>query len=585
MLTNNRALTLATFLLLTSLAQSLVPATLARQSRSPRITEDFSYTQRERKVSETPVASPTPSPTTLATPQPTPQAQPRTPSPAQITRSLPELQNRINAVLAKPELAQAMVGVKVTSMETGRVLFESNANKLLRPASNMKLYTVAAAFDRLSPEHRFVTSIYAPAKPDGKGVVHGDLTIYGRGDPSIGFRFNDGDYFKGIDQLASRIVAAGVKRVDGDLVGDESYFSGPPYGGGWEWEDLQWWYGAEVSALTVNDNFLDTSVKPGNKVGAPALITTGPPDPLLRINNRVVTVPNGTKRDLTVYRPLGSDTVEFSGSIALDDRGYSGRLAIARPALLFVYLLRASLAQRGVNIKGKSRTVDSMTGASLVPRTVTTLIPGSATDRKSLIEIGRNESVPFSVIAAQTMKPSQNLYTELILRTLGELPVSATEPPNLRTSEDRGIQVVKTFLKEAGVEPSSLSLTDGSGLSRNDMITAEATMQLLTYMHSHRYAKAFWDSLPIAGVDGTLRNRMKGTPAENNLRAKTGTLSSASSLSGYVTSAAGERLAFSIMVNNYPGSTDPQAACIDPISVLLASFAGKSDGTGARAPR
>jgi D-alanyl-D-alanine carboxypeptidase/D-alanyl-D-alanine-endopeptidase (penicillin-binding protein 4) len=468
-----------------------------------------------------------------------------------------------------------MVGIKVASLDTGQVLFESNSNKLLRPASNMKLYTVAAAMDRLTPDYRFVTSVYGSAKPDSKGVVHGDLTIYGRGDPSIGFRFNEGNYFKSIDELAARIVAAGVKRVDGDLVGDESHFAGAPYGTGWEWEDLQWWYGAEVSALTVNDNFLDTSVKPGNKVGAPAVITTGPPDPLLRITNRVTTAPNGTKRDLEVYRALNSDVVEYKGSIALDDKGYTGRLAISRPALLFAYLLRASLAQQGVTIKGKTRTIDSFSGGSLVRQSPT---PASTTNANSqLVEIARKESVPFSQIAAQTLKPSQNLYTELILRTLGELPVASASPTPSRTSEGRGIEVVRTFLKQAGVDPSSLSLTDGSGLSRNDMITAEATLQMLTYMASHRFANAFRDALPIAGVDGTLRNRMKGTAAENNLRAKTGTLSSASSLSGFVTAASGERLVFSIMVNNYPDSTDPPSVCIDPIAVLLASFSGKSE--------
>ena len=144
-----------------------------------------------------------------------------------------------------------------------------------------------------------------------------------------------------------------------------------------------------------------------------------------------------------------------------------------------------------------------------------------------------------------------------------------------RTSEGAGLEVVKSFLKEAGLNPNSLVLSDGSGLSRNDMVTAEATLQLLTYMHRHRYASAFRDALPIAGVDGTLRNRFKGTPAENNLRAKTGTLSSASSLSGYVRDAAGEELVFSIMVNNYPEDADVRASCIDPIAILLASFAGK----------
>lgn len=584
MFTKRRVFNFISLLLLFSLIQAAAPFLNAQQQP-----------QRERRVVP-PVmiaGTPTPSPTPSASPAQVPQASAtpavvplRTPSPAPTTRTVAELQARIAEVLRKPELARAMVGIKVASLDTGQVLFEANANKLLRPASNMKLYTVAAALDRLSPDYRFVTSVYAPAKPDAKGVVHGDLTIYGRGDPSIAARFNDGNYFKGIEDLSARIVAAGVKHVDGDLVGDESYFTGPPYGAGWEWEDLQWWYGAEVSALTVNDNFLDTFVKPGSKIGAPAVITTGPPNPLLRISNRVTTAPNGTRRDLTVYRGLGSDVVEFSGSIALDDRGYSGRLAISRPALLFAYLLRASLAQQGVTIKGKTRTIDSYSGGSLVPKgTMTpamnvgsnsTLVTNSIIAPQP-VEIARRESVLFSLIAAQTLKPSQNLYTELILRTLGELSAQVSPAPNqVRTSEGRGIEVVRTFLKEAGLDPSSLSLTDGSGLSRNGMITAEATLQLLTYMHGHRYRSAFRDALPIAGIDGTLRNRMKETAAENNLRAKTGALSSASSLSGFVTSASGEHLVFSIMVNNYPEATDPPSVCIDPIAILLASFAGKS---------
>ncbi|HEU4874162.1 MAG TPA: D-alanyl-D-alanine carboxypeptidase, partial [Pyrinomonadaceae bacterium] len=159
-------------------------------------------------------------------------------------KTLPELQAKISEILAKPELAPTTIGIKVVSLDNGRVLFETNAQKLLRPASNMKLYTVATALDRLSPDYRFVTSVYATTRPDSTGVVHGNLTIYGRGDPSIAARFNNGDYFKAIDDLATRIVAAGVKRVEGDLVGDESYFVGPKYGSGWEWEDLTWYYGA-----------------------------------------------------------------------------------------------------------------------------------------------------------------------------------------------------------------------------------------------------------------------------------------------------------------------------------------------------
>jgi D-alanyl-D-alanine carboxypeptidase/D-alanyl-D-alanine-endopeptidase (penicillin-binding protein 4) len=488
-------------------------------------------------------------------------------------RTLPELRSKIAEVLAKPELSSAMIGIKVVSLDTGRVLFEENAAKLLRPASNMKLYTVATALDRLSPDYHFVTSVYASARPDAAGVVHGDLTIYGRGDPSIGARFNNGDYFKGIDDLAARIAAAGVKRVEGDLVGDESYFIGPKYGAGWNWEDLTWYYGAEITPLTVNDNALDLFVKPGLAVGQPALITTGPPDPLLTIVNKVVTSAKGLRREISIHRGLGENTITITGSIPLEDKGYTGGIGISHPAMLFVYLLRTSLAQKGVVITGKSRTSGEVSQPPMI-----TGVPITGTSAPLQNEIANLQSPPFSAIAAQTLKPSQNLYTELILRTLGKVtPPPATIPALSQTSEELGLEAVKSFLKTAGIRPEALVLDDGSGLSRNDMITAEASVQLLTFMSKHRYANFFRDALPIAGVDGTLRNRMRGTPAENNLRAKTGSLSSAASLGGYLTTAAGEKLAFSIMVNNYPRDVEPRTACIDPIAVLLASFAGKPE--------
>ncbi|HSS19866.1 MAG TPA: D-alanyl-D-alanine carboxypeptidase/D-alanyl-D-alanine-endopeptidase [Pyrinomonadaceae bacterium] len=559
--------------------------------------------QRQRRVGTSSTQpTPTPSPTPIIAPTPaaaetaTPEASPSpTPDVAAIrvaatTRSLSELQSRITQILRKPDFDAATIGVKVASLTTGKVLFEENANKLLRPASNMKLYSVSAALDRLGPDYHFVTSVYAHAKPDAAGIISGDLIIYGRGDPSLAARFNSGDYFKGINDLASRIAAAGVKRVEGDLVGDETYFVGPQYGSGWEWDDLQWWYGAEVSALTVNDNSLDLFVKPGAQVGAPAVITTGPPDPLLRIINKVVTAERKTKRDLMVHRGLAADELEVSGSIALDDKGYTGGIGISKPALLFAYLVRSALAERGVIISGKTRTIapewsggssNSTVGDfSIIPFTFPKNSSGqsySITPRQALVEIAQLQSPPLSVIAAQTLKPSQNLYTELILRTLGKVaPLPLTAANANRTSEEAGLEVVKAFLKDAGVMPPALVLSDGSGLSRNDMVTAAATVQLLTYMHSHRYAMQLHDALPIAGVDGTLRNRLKGTPAENNLRAKTGSLSSAASLSGYVKDAAGEDLVFSIMFNNYPEDADIRGGGIDPIATLLAAFTGKT---------
>jgi D-alanyl-D-alanine carboxypeptidase/D-alanyl-D-alanine-endopeptidase (penicillin-binding protein 4) len=296
---------------------------------------------------------------------------------------------------------------------------------------------------------------------------------------------------------------------------------------------------------------------------------------LLRIFNRVTTSARGSRRDLAVDRDLGQNTMTISGTIPLDDKGYTAGVGIADPAQLFVYLLRDALARKGVTVTGKTRTVDERSGVSLVPKGALTVVDLKASGLPAVIEIARLESPPLSLIAAQTLKPSQNLYTELILRTLGTTVLPEASNGTNRTSEGAGLEVVKTFLREAGVSPPPLVLSDGSGLSRNDMVTAQGTLQLLTYMHRHRYGSVFRDALPIAGVDGTLRSRFKGTLAENNLRAKTGTLSSATSLSGYVRDAAGEDLAFSIMVNNYPEDADVRATCIDPIAILLASFAGK----------
>lgn len=525
-------------LLIPAFLLALAPAIVQRVS--------FAQPQRERSIAtERSVAPSRSAPNTLA-----------------------ELRSRIEEIVRQPALEHGFFAVKIVSLDTGQLIYAQSSNKFVRPASNMKLYTVAAALDRLTPDYRFMTSIYAKEKPD-KGTVKGDLIIFGRGDPSFAARFNDGDYFKGINALADRIVAAGVKRVKGDLVGDESYFNGAPPGSGWEWEDLQWSYGAQVSALTVNDNAIDLTVKPGDKVGAPVVITTGPPATFMTIANHATTAARGSKSDLQIYRGLGANMLEISGSLPIGDNGFIGGAAIPNPALAFVTMLREALLKRGVKFDGRLRTLDARSGTSLIPNPT----PGSTSPTNLPVEIATIQSPPFSLIASHTLKPSQNLYTEIILRTLGKLTAAS---PN-QTNEEAGLIVVRNFLRQAGASESDLALNDGSGLSRNDMITANATVQLLTYMSKHKYFAQFRDALPIAGVDGTLRTRMKGTPAEGNVHAKTGSLSSVASLSGYVTTAAGEHLVFSMMLNNYPDASAVRRDSIDAIAVLLASFAGKTE--------
>jgi D-alanyl-D-alanine carboxypeptidase/D-alanyl-D-alanine-endopeptidase (penicillin-binding protein 4) len=546
------------FLIISALLLGLATATIQPVS--------FGQPQRDRRVAAEPAPTPIPSPAT------SPASSRSISTSRSGPNSLAELKSRIEEIVRQPELEPGFFAVKIVSLDTGLLIYEQSANKFVRPASNMKLYTVAAAFDRLTPDYHFMTSVYAKEKPDD-GKIKGDLIVYGRGDPSLAARFNNGDYFKGINDLAGRIVAAGVKRVKGDLVGDESYFNGAPLGSGWEWEDLQWGYGAQVSALTINDNAIDLTVKPGEKVGAAAVITSGPPATFMTIANRATTGPKGSKSELQLYRGLGGNTLEVSGSLPQGDSGFIGSVAIPDPALAFATMLRDALVKRGVKIDGRVRTLDARAAASIVPnplmaQTQTTNVP----PQPMPVEIASLQSPPFTLIAAHTLKPSQNLYTEIILRTLGRL----TSVGPSQTNEEAGLIVVRNFLRQAGASESDLALNDGSGLSRNDMITANATVQLLIFMSKHRYFAQFRDALPIAGVDGTLRTRMRGTPAEGNVRAKTGSLSSVASLSGYVTTAAGEHLVFSMMLNNYPDASALRRDSIDAIAVLLASFAGKS---------
>src|SRR2546423_3400285 len=498
--------------------------------------------------------------------------------------TLTELQSRIEEIVRQPALEPGFFAVKIVSLDSGQVMFEQSANKFVRPASNMKLYTVATAFERLTPDYHFITSVYAKEKVDD-GKIKGDLVVYGRGDPSIGARFNNGDYFKGVNDLADRIVAAGVKRIKGDLVGDESYFNGSPVGSGWEWEDLTWSYGAQISALTINDNAIDLNIKPGATVGAPVTIVTGPPNAsFMSIVNRARTSPKGLKSDLQIYRGLGANSLEISGTLPLGDAGFVGGVAVPDPALAFVSMLRDALIKRGVKIDGRLRTVGARSGASLLPRTPPGFANGSMAQFP--VEVASLQSPPFREIAAHTLKPSQNQYTELIFRTLGRNPQILDASGNTRPlagdargaldDEEAGLQMVRAFLRQASIGENDVALNDGSGLSRNDLISANTTVQLLTFMSRHKYFAPFREALPIAGVDGTLRTRMRGTPAEGNVRAKTGSLSSVCSLSGYVHNAGGGHLVFSMMLNNYPDAAAVRRDSIDAIAILLASFTGKT---------
>lgn len=480
--------------------------------------------------------------------------------------TLPELQERLAARLSEPRFAAALWGVKVVSLDTGKVWFAHNAEKLFSPASNAKLYTVALALDRLGPDYRLRTSLYANARPAPDGTLQGDLILSGRGDPTINGRFHGGDIFQALEPLVAALTNAGVKRIAGDLVGDATFFHGPEFGSGWDWEDQQHAYGAELSALTINDNTVQATLKPAARAGDPARLIFSPPTAYLTVSNRTETIAKTGRRSVHFYRLPGQNMVYVSGQVPLEDAGYTEDVTVHNPAGLFVALLREALARRGIDVNGRLRTVNWL------DRATDALEPGQR------IEVGLLESPPLRDLAREVLKFSQNLYTDLLLAHLGEKQRAADTPPAL-TSEDLGIRELDRFLAQAGVKRADVHFEEGSGLSRNNLTTPNATVALLQFMSRHPCADIYLQALPLAGVDGTLRNRMKDTPAAGNVRAKTGSLRWASSLSGYATTAARQRLVFCLMLNRY-ANADPDhstSAELDALAVMLAEFAGKAD--------
>jgi D-alanyl-D-alanine carboxypeptidase/D-alanyl-D-alanine-endopeptidase (penicillin-binding protein 4) len=476
--------------------------------------------------------------------------------------TLVELQAKLAEHVSQPRFAAALWGVKVVALDSGKVIFEQNPQKLFSPASNSKLYTIALALDRLGEDYRIKTSLYGKEHPNKEGVLAGDLIVYGRGDPTINARLHNGDIFQALEPLAQALTNAGVKHIAGDLIGDQSYFHGPEFGSGWDWGDLENYYGAEISALTINDNALQASVKPGDAVGAPCKLSLLPATTCLMFSNRTTAVAKGGIRTVKLYRPVAENVIYATGQIPIGDPAHTEDVTIHNPANLFVTFFKEALARHGVAVSGQVRTVNWLDRQS------------APLDLGMMVELGSIESLPMRDIAREVMKPSQNLYTDLLLAHVGE---KRRKGETMRTSEDLGIAELNSFLSEVGVKRGDVLFEEGSGLSRNNLTTPNATVALLQFMNRHKCANFYVESLPIAGVDGTLKSRMRGTPAAGNVRAKTGTLRWANSLSGHVKTAAGDRLIFSIMLNRYHNN-DPNRSAradLDAIAVILASFAGK----------
>src|SRR6266516_4191884 len=342
--------------------------------------------------------------------------------PAKPTATVAELQQRLADHVAQPQFAAATLGVKVVSLESGKTIFEHDAAKLLSPASNSKLYTVALALDQLGGDYRIKTSLYAEARPSPSGTLKGDLIVYGRGDPTLNARLKGGDIYKALEPLVAALTKAGVKRISGDLIGDDSFIRGTPYGSGWECDDLQSYYGAEISALTINDNTVQLSVKPAEHEGEACKLALSPATTYLILSNRTETVARGGRRSLAFHRPLGENVVYVFGQLPRGSTNFTDDVTVHNPAGLFVALFKEALARNGIKVSGKLRTMNWLDRQA------------KPVDFGKLVELGAVESPELRDIAREIMKPSQNLYADLILAHVGALAQKRQSPARSENS-------------------------------------------------------------------------------------------------------------------------------------------------------
>jgi D-alanyl-D-alanine carboxypeptidase/D-alanyl-D-alanine-endopeptidase (penicillin-binding protein 4) len=476
--------------------------------------------------------------------------------------SLAELQARLEAHVNDPRFAAAAWGVKIVSLDTGRTLFAHAADRRLSPGSNAKLYVAALALDTLGGDYRVHTPVFASAPIDAAGAIHGHVIVSGRGDPSCDPRRLQQDFLAAFDPYVAVLKNAGVRRITGDVVADATYFRATPFGASWTVDDTNDYYGAEISAVSINDNYVDVRVTPGATVGAPCTLEWLQPLAGLTFDNRTTTTAAGGARTITVLRVPGETTVQIFGELPLGEKPELTEVTVPRPAAWFAAGLKAALTRAGISVGGAARGVRW-------PE----VSPLAASD----VRLGEVVSPPLREYLGVMMKQSQNLQADLIFAHLGERRRTATTPATTR-SEDLALAGLREFLTRHALPLSDVIFDEGSGLSRNNLTTATATLALLEFMAKHREAQALAESLPIAGVDGTLRRRLKGTAAEGKVHAKTGTLRWTTALSGYVTSLAGERLAFSLMLNRYPAAPGRSASReLDEIAALLARYAGSRD--------
>ena len=482
-----------------------------------------------------------------------------TPQAVTITVGPSPLAAQIDAYIGQPRFAAASWGIAVVSLDSGHTLYAHRADQLLQPASTAKLFTAGLSLATFGTDYRIPTRLLSSGRTHD-GRLNGPLILYGMGDPTLG----TADSIAWADQLAGQLAASGIRMVHGNLIVDDSYFTGPTFGAGWEAGDLQSSFAVPSSALSVHENIVDITVNPGGGAGLPASLGFTPIDAQPHVSGQIITTLPRTTSDINLYRAPGSDTLHAFGNVPAQAPPQQFKLAMTDPALQAGRELRRALQLRGIRVTGQLQALHW-------PQDDTGLLAHART-------VGEIWSPPLLEILKRGLKRSQNLYLQNLLLNVGahEQATTSAPPAGFTSTESYGIRALQAWLPQIGIAPSTSLIAEGTGLSRRDLVTPDALVRLLGYLAAQPYGDALRDALPIAGVDGTLLGRMRDTAAENNVHAKTGSMTYVHCLAGYVTTAAGERLAFAVMLDNYEPPTDaPRASSdLDAIAVLLADHRG-----------
>ncbi len=453
-----------------------------------------------------------------------------------------EVAQKIDSLLNLNELASANCGVAIYSLKTGEYSYEKNSRRLFVPASNVKLTTTAAGLHYLGGNFRFKTEFYYTGQiRDGK--LEGDLIIKGNGDPTISNRFG-GTVTRVLEEWADSLKAYGINSIKGKITADISYFDTVALGPGWSWDDLSYWYAAEVSALNFNDNCVNLYFKPAPQIGYPVQIRFEPQTKYISWKNLTATSASTTDNTIDFYRLPQTNQVTFFGSIPITQNSWMEEyVTVNQPAEYCLFVFNEVLEQEGIEVKNDRVKADPYS-------------------RKLLFCW---ESHPLSEIVAVINKRSQNLYAECLFKTLGQ---EIKKEGSFRA----GATVLEEFLAMAGIPSDQFQIFDGSGLSYLNLLSPYAITRLLAFISTQPYFQSFYESLAVPGQDRSLNNRMKGVLDKEKMRLKTGLIGNSICLSGYITDRDGRLYAVSSMFNNFKVNKQRVWEIQDELFALMANY-------------